>query len=235
MVGFFGKVSTHGDFVARRLAPSFQQPWDAWLQAGLQDSRQALGERWLATYLCSPLWRFALAAGVCDDHAWAGVLMPSVDRVGRHFPLTVAGGGGAPLDQLAQQGHWYERVEELALSALREDFALDAFDAALCALVMPEPAPKPPAVLSFERGQALDARLLAAIAAAALDGHSLWWTDGSAQVAPCLVVCRGLPAFSALLDGDWSLRNGGPAFARTTALANANTTQSHPRASGDPC
>ncbi len=218
VAGFFGKVSTHGDFVARRLAPSFQQPWDAWLQEGLQASRQALGDRWLATYLCSPIWRFALAGGVCGESAWAGVLMPSVDRVGRHFPLTVAGEGGAPLDQLGQQRKWYERVEELALSALRDDFALDAFDAALCALAMPEPATAPPSMLPFEPGQALDARLLGAIAAAALEGQSLWWTDGSAEVAPCLVVCRGLPAFSALLDGDWSLQNGVPAFARTTVL-----------------
>ncbi|MFC0134094.1 type VI secretion system-associated protein TagF [Massilia eurypsychrophila] len=199
MVGFFGKVSTHGDFVARRLAPSFQQPWDAWLQAGLQASRQALGERWLATYLCSPIWRFALAPGVCGERACAGVLMPSVDRVGRHFPLTVASEGGAPLDQLMQQGHWYERLEELALSALGEHFSLDAFDAALCALAMPAQTKAPPAVLSFERGQAVDERLLRAIAAAALDEHSMWWSDGSAQVAPCLVVCRGLPAFAALL------------------------------------
>jgi type VI secretion system protein ImpM len=199
MAGFFGKVSTHGDFVARRLAPSFQQPWDAWLQAGMQASRLELGERWLATYLCSPIWRFALAPGVCGERACAGVLMPSVDRVGRHFPLTVAGEGGAPLDQLAQQGHWYERLEELALSALRDDFSLDAFDAALGALAMPAPVKAPSAVLSFARGQAVDERLLRAIAAAALDEHSLWWSDGSAQVAPCLVVCRGLPTFAALL------------------------------------
>jgi type VI secretion system protein ImpM len=204
--GFFGKVSSHGDFVARRLAPSFQEPWDAWLQAGLQASRQALGTRWLATYLNSPIWRFALAPGVCGDSAWAGVLMPSVDRVGRHFPLTVAGAGAAPLEQLAQHGVWYARLEELALSTLREDFRLDAFDAALCALAPPQPVnglPSAPAVFAFDAAQPLNAQLLGAVAAAALDRHSLWWTDGSAEVEPCLAVCRGLPELAALLDGDW--------------------------------
>jgi type VI secretion system protein ImpM len=213
--GFFGKVSSHGDFVARRLSPSFQDPWDAWLQAGLRASRQALGTRWLATYLSSPIWRFALTPGVCGASGWAGVLMPSVDRVGRHFPLTLAAAGAAPLDQLAHHGAWYSRLEELALSSLREGFSLDSFDAALRAVAPPQ-ATNPQArgqVLALDPDQPLDeqlaepsAQLLIGIAAAALDGQSLWWTDGSAKVAPCLLVCRGLPApdaFAALLDGDW--------------------------------
>jgi type VI secretion system protein ImpM len=44
------------------------------------------------------------------------------------------------------------------------------------------------------------------VAAAALRGQSLWWTDGSAQVEPGLLMCRGLPApaaFSAMLAGNW--------------------------------
>jgi type VI secretion system protein ImpM len=221
--GFFGKVSSHGDFVARRLPPSFQEPWDAWLQAGLQASRQALGPRWLATYLGSPIWRFALTPGICGASGWAGVLMPSVDRVGRHFPLTLAAEGAAPLDQMAHQGTWYSRLEELALSSLGEGFSLESFDAALRALAPPQGLPPPAngyAVLALDPDQPLDdqlaepsARLLIGIAAAALDGQSLWWTDGSAKVAPCLLVCRGLPApaaFAALLDGDWrSHRWGG--------------------------
>jgi type VI secretion system protein ImpM len=214
--GFFGKVSSHGDFVARRLAPSFLDPWDAWLQAGLQASRQALGAHWLATYLSSPIWRFALTPGVCGPSGWAGVLMPSVDRVGRHFPLTLAAAGMAPLDQLVHQGAWYSRLEELALSSLREGFSLESFDAALRALATPQGSTPPAAgqaVLALDPHRPLDqqlaapsAQLLIGIAGAALDGQSLWWTDGSAKVAPCLLVCRGLPApdaFAALLDGDW--------------------------------
>lgn len=214
--GFFGKVSSHGDFVARRLPPSFQNPWDAWLQAGMQASRQALATRWLATYLSSPIWRFALAPRVCGSDAWAGVLMPSVDRVGRHFPLTLAAVAGAPLEQMTQHGAWYAQLEELALSTLDDGFALDAFDAALLTLTLPRRMDGPeqrPAVLALDPDLAVDeqlaappARLLAGIAAAALDGHSLWWTDGSDKVAPCLVVCRGMPeaaAFSGMLDGEW--------------------------------
>lgn len=212
--GFFGKVTTHGDFVSRRLAPTLLGVWDAWLQAGMQSSREQLGARWLETYLTSPLWRFVLAPGVCDQHAWAGVLMPSVDRVNRHFPLTLAAGavgGGAMMDWVADGADWFAQLEDLALSSLSEGFVLEQFDAALQAM-----APLPDAASGVDTGNAgsrialasLDAvtALLPQIATAALRGHSLWWTDGSAEVEPSLLMCRGLPApatFSALLAGNW--------------------------------
>src|ERR1700712_4294952 len=89
-LGFYGKLASRGDFVSLGLPQSFIQPWDTWLAAGLHVSQQQLGEDWLDAYLVSPLWRFVLAAGVCGPEAVVGVLMPSIDRVGRYFPLTVA-------------------------------------------------------------------------------------------------------------------------------------------------
>lgn len=214
MAGFFGKVVTHGDFVTRRLPPALVGLWDAWLQAGLQASRELLGARWLDVYLTSPVWRFALAPGACDEHAWAGVLMPSVDRVGRHFPLTIAAGapgGAALLDWIADGQDWYAQADALALSTLQEGFALDSFDSAVQAL-----APLPDAALTGQLGDAdwrvelpsFDAlaALAPRISAAALRGHSLWWTEGSAEVAPSLLMCRGLPGpelFCGMLAGVW--------------------------------
>lgn len=212
--GFFGKVSSHGDFVSRRLPQGMLAVWDGWLQASLQASRGVLGPRWLDTYLTSPIWRFALAPGVCDNNAWAGVLMPSVDRVGRHFPLTLAAGapgGAAVLDWVANGGAWFAQLEALALSSLEHHFALDRFDEQLLAM---EPLSDAPIVgISGAAGMRLPldnvdgASLLAPhIAAAALRGQSLWWTDGSAHVAPGMLMCRGLPApaaFGAMLAGNW--------------------------------
>ena len=88
--GFYGKVPTRGDFVSRRLPWTFVDPWDRWLQGGLACSRDQLGDAWLEVYLTSPVWRFALTPGVCGDAGWIGIVLPSVDRVGRYFPLTVA-------------------------------------------------------------------------------------------------------------------------------------------------
>ncbi len=222
--GFFGKVTSHGDFVGRRLAASFQQGWDGWLQAGMQHSKQALAERWAPTYLSSPIWRFALARGVCGENAWVGLMMPSVDRVGRHFPLTLAAcidGQESLLDCASLHDEWFQDLEELALSSLAEGFSLDDFDAALCNLGPPDTAgatviavpTEAGTVIALDPAQELHAQLSApsvslmkAVAGAALHEHSLWWTDGSQQIPPCMLVCNGLPsaaAFIALFDGTW--------------------------------
>lgn len=215
--GFFGKVTTHGDFVSRRLPAAPLAVWDAWLQAALQGSREQLGQRWLDTYLTSPIWRFALAPGVCDTNAWAGVLMPSVDRVGRHFPLTIAAampGGAAMLDWLAQGKPWYDAVEDLALSSLEEGFVLDDFDMALQGLEPLAESVASPAGFYGAAGfrlplPGIDALMegMPQLLGAALHNHSMWWSEGSESVEPCALLCRGLPApgaFAGMLAGAWT-------------------------------
>jgi type VI secretion system protein ImpM len=206
--GFYGKLASHGDFVTRRLPPAVSAAWDRWLQAAMQGSREQLGPGWLDAYLTGPLWRFALAPGVCDTRAWAGVLMPSVDRVGRHFPLVLAAGvaGAVPLaGWLGDAGGWFEQIEELALSTLDTGFDFDRFDTALAALGAPSAAPAPGSAgpLGWQlplKGDAGEAA--GAVAAAALGGHSVWWTEGSDRVEACVRLFRGLPAppaFAAML------------------------------------
>lgn len=129
--GFFGKFPVRGDFISRRLPADFIRDWDGWLQGSLTASREVLGENWLAVYLTSPLWRFILSPGVCGPHGWMGVLMPSVDRVGRYFPLTLAlalnrDNGLAGL--FVSAADWFGRLEHLALSCLEDGFDLDIFD-----------------------------------------------------------------------------------------------------------
>ena len=217
--GFFGKVSSHGDFVARRLPSDSVQAWDHWLQQCLHASRQQLGAAWLAHYLTSPIWRFALDKGVIDQHAWAGVLMPSVDRGGRHFPLMIAGAseGHAPLLQwLSEEKAWFDQLEELALASLEDGFMLSQFDAGLAAMnALPavpdgiEDQAKPGALRCLSIGslaqvQAAMPALTGGIAQSLLQGHSLWWTEGSPSIQASLLVCAGLPAptsFAAMLDG----------------------------------
>ena len=88
-VGLFGKLPSHGDFLRRRASDAFVDAWDAWLRECLADSREALGERWLDVYLTSPAWRFVCAAGACGPAPVIGLMVPSVDRVGRYFPFTL--------------------------------------------------------------------------------------------------------------------------------------------------
>ena len=226
--GFYGKLPGLGDFVTRRLPAEFVQPWDLWLRESLAATRAQLGETWLDTYLTSPLWRFVLSPGLVGQRVWAGVLMPSVDRVGRYFPLTLAcplDAGVDPLGLLVQP-EWFERAEALALTGLDDDWAIERFDAHLLALgspTCPAPVTARPAPLD-EQVRAnlwrLPARSPADIRAAcpalflrALEqvfcGYSLWWSSGSDRVEPSFLACQGLPspdAVSALLAGDWTAR-----------------------------
>lgn len=136
--GFFGKIPSLGDFVSRRLPRNFIDPWDQWLQSGMRSSQELLGDEWLSIYLVSPIWRFALSPGLCGASSWAGVMIPSVDRVGRYYPLTLAQPVNA--QQMANlflpDCGWFAQLEELALSVLEENFDFEAFDQSVSALVM---------------------------------------------------------------------------------------------------
>jgi len=146
--GIFGKLPWLGDFVTRRLPHSFVEPWDDWLQRGMAATREALGEVWLDSFLTAPVWRFLLPAGSAGPAAMAGLLMPSVDRVGRYFPLTLA----SPLDAdpgpeapLLAAG-WFDMLERTALAALDDATAPEAWEAAVERLGPPpltgqEPSP----------------------------------------------------------------------------------------------
>ncbi|MFK3774372.1 type VI secretion system-associated protein TagF [Pseudomonas sp. NPDC089406] len=198
-LGFYGKLACRGDFVSRGLPQTFIQPWDQWLAAGLQASQQGLGEHWLEAYLVSPLWRFALAPGVCGPDAVVGVLMPSIDRVGRYFPLTVAqvlGAGESLASVVAGGDEWFEGVEQVLLATLEPDAAFESFEAALQPFRDARPLLQGPRN-TFGGLQRLDAtspegRALA-LAECACEGMSLWWGRGSERIAPGLMRCAGLP------------------------------------------
>lgn len=222
--GFYGKVPSLGDFVTRRLPTELIAPWDQWLQESLAASRTQLGDGWLDRYLTSPLWRFVLSPGVAGQTVWTGVLMPSVDRVGRYFPLTLACPLPAGTNPMAVLGaaHWFDQAEDLALSALGEPFSLESFDAQVLALGAPQVAAPPTGPRAPESPGRPNAWHLSAATVADLPGacttllaqafevvflgYSLWWTQGSDAVAPSLLACQGLPpadGFTALLNGDW--------------------------------
>lgn len=132
--GLFGKVPAHGDFISRQLPGDFLKVWDEWLQCVVAGSKERLGDSWLDIYLTSPIWRFALRPGVVDGNAWAGVLVPSVDSVGRYFPLTLAVQIPAHTDifsLLSESPEWYAQLEAVALAALHEQQNADSLLMAL--------------------------------------------------------------------------------------------------------
>ena len=131
--GWYGKLPALGDFASRRLPPEFVEPWDRWLAAGLAAWREHDAE-WLDAFLAAPTWRFVLGADLPFDRSpgYAGVLMPSVDRVGRYFPLTVA--RARANGQSSTPASWLEALEKMAVAALVEDWSAERFDDALAGL-----------------------------------------------------------------------------------------------------
>lgn len=129
LMGLYGKVPAHGDFVRRGLPSSFVGPWDAWLQQGMAAAREALGPRWPAAWDEAPPWRFALPAGACGPDAVAGVMLPSEDMVGRRFPVTLAAllapGAATP------GPGWFAALEAAALAGRAGQADADALAAAI--------------------------------------------------------------------------------------------------------
>lgn len=180
--GWFGKLPGIGDFAHRRLPAEFRAAWDGWLQEGLMQLRLRHEGEWRERYLEGPLWFFVLAPGVADGQAWVGVMMPSVDGVGRYFPFTLAAALQGTKPAAAEWPAllaWWQGGAQAALQALEQDLDAAAFDALLAAV--------------FGRNEALveggDAP------AWPTHGQSLWLTHpeaGAAAGAPALTAA-GLP------------------------------------------
>lgn len=219
--GCYGKIPTLGDFVHRGLGRRQIETWDEWLQGCMRESRRVLGDDWLDFYLEAPVWYFAAGPGNLDQQTWIGVLIPSVDRVGRYFPLSIVRefGSGSPLDAMRQAREWYAAAERLALDCLDEQFQAGDLESRLREL----PAVASGAVAPVEGDGAPDEgtgrvyllgnspstnEVLSAIADDTLlqlyPGYSVWWTAGSRAVAAALLVASAMPdhaAFSAMLNG----------------------------------
>ncbi len=182
MIALFGKLPARRDFIARNVPNTVLEAVEPWLQESLAQSRESLGKGWLELYLAAPMWRFWWARSLAGAGA-AGVLMPSVDRVGRYFPLLAFALAPREADfalpSPADDG-WYLALEGALLSALSEEATLEALLERLAA------QPAAPAV---------------AAAGAAVDG-SLWWTIGGGAAPPRKMAWPAFPppgAFAAML------------------------------------
>jgi len=153
-IGYFGKLPAKGDFLRAGLPEDFIAPLDAWCRDCLAASRAALGERWDEAWMSAPVWRFLLPTGACGAQAALGVWLPSMDKVGRHFPFLLCALADSVVD-LEQGGTWVEAAEAAGLGGVVEDMPHDVIAAALR---MP-------------------------VADSMLQGPG-WWTEGSPFVKP---------------------------------------------------
>ncbi|MGO1077097.1 type VI secretion system-associated protein TagF [Inquilinus sp. CA228] len=212
--GFYGKLPARADFVGAGLRPETVGRWDAWLQQSVAAGEAAIGADWADLFFVAPLWRFILPAGACGRFTLIGVLMPSVDAVGRCFPLMLGQEIERPVDPvglMAGSGPWFAAAEALALDALGEGFDLAEFGRGLppWSVVRGASVPQSP-IRENGVGTWVDLPIASAApaAVAALAGRGgLWWTTGARHVPPGVAVSAGLVApdgFPALVDGRWA-------------------------------
>lgn len=168
VTGFYGKLPARGDFVRAGLPRSFTDPWDDWLRVAIAGSRTKMGDDWLPAYLESPVWRFCLPPGLCGSLPAVGLMLPSVDKAGRYFPLTFA----ALCERGCGVDAWLDRCEDAGFAALEQDSPPDAI---IAAIGQPEPALR-------ERDRT-----------GASSHDSIWWTQGSPRVLESRLVLRDLP------------------------------------------
>ncbi|MEM7319813.1 MAG: type VI secretion system-associated protein TagF [Pseudomonadota bacterium] len=202
-IGAFGKMPSVGDFFRLTVPTGFVQVWDEWIQRGMLDGAQTYGDQWDSHYMSAPIWRFCLAPGLAGPQKMLGVLMPSVDRVGRRFPLTLAtplsAEGSAILDHFRETA-LLRQMENLALDALEDDMTRDLLAERLATL--PEPQRRASAAvrglgqtLVVTQGEGIG-DVLPDLAAGLLAGRygspSIWSTEIGG--VPRLMVCDGLPA-----------------------------------------
>ena len=120
----FGKLPSHGDFIARGLSATEISAWDDALATSLEAARREFGEDFERRYAQAPPWRFFVEVG----HSWmAGAIAPSVDKVGRLFPV-VAGARSARCESVVG---WAAHCETQLFDAIQYGWSVSQLAEAL--------------------------------------------------------------------------------------------------------
>ncbi len=173
----FGKMPAHGDFVSRGLADETIEAGDAAIADAVARAIHDWDAEWDDVYVETPVWRFIATPGVLGPTWLAGVFMPSVDAVGRQFPL-VGGFAATTMALLAETGSTGAALDA-AEGALRQAL-LDVrpVDAVLAQLADIAAAQFGPARQAGDPAALFAAGLLSALEAAPWSPRALWWVAG---------------------------------------------------------
>jgi type VI secretion system protein ImpM len=216
----YGKLPAKRDFIAIGTPRAFLDIWEPWMQGGISASRNNLKDEWKQVFLTAPIWRFWLGADLCGTTV-LGAFMPSLDGVGRYFPLTLIAypdeGAAIPPPELDPQDAWFAEAEKFLLATLEQDATFDAVTAGLGQLVLPSddnPVPRRDDMVSLDGGMAaqaedeelpdLFASLRLADPASVYAAATFWWTLGGDGYPPLALAARRMPApvqFTEMLTG----------------------------------
>src|SRR4051794_25533898 len=125
-----------------------------------------MGPVWLPAFLQAPVWRFCLPAGMCGQCSTLGLMLPSVDKAGRYFPLTFAALRSTGVS-LAADEKWLDQCETAGRAALERNSTPQQTAAILAS----------PTLLDDPAGLR----------------DAVWWSEGSVCMEPTRMLLNGLP------------------------------------------
>lgn len=201
--GAFGKMPTVGDFF--RLSPpaGFVRIWDPWVQSIMALGQATYGPHFDRFFMSAPIWRFTLPAGVAASQKVTGVIMPSVDRVGRRFPLTLMSTlstpGPASFDHLSDTA-MFEKLEDIALDCLEDSMDQERLTQLLARVPVPDMRAVAPLRASEDCivltgvGEVADVPLTVAGGLLERQGKNLGVWSAVLEGKPRMLACRGLPS-----------------------------------------
>lgn len=208
--GYMGKVPGRGDFLTHNVQPEIRDLFFEWCQACLAVSRDQLGDDWMDAYLTAPIWHFCAGPGGIAEAGVVGTMIPSVDRVGRHFPfMVVSNYSGSAMDAW-RHPDWASAMEDSILAVLDDHWEEGPWRQRLADVPLPSsdstrlswPATEGNVMIP---GEAREAEWLDALLRCQ-NGQAVWWSQGSAFVEPATLLTDGLPKvgqFAAMMVGKW--------------------------------
>lgn len=137
LCGLFGKLPWKRDFIAIAAPRPFLHLWEPWLADCLVQARADLGdEAWRGAFRAAPIWHFHLRADARGAHHF-GAFTPSMDAIGRYFPLTLVAEDEAascehPECETCQK--WFDAAGDFLLTILDGELSREAIEAGLARL-----------------------------------------------------------------------------------------------------
>lgn len=117
-MAIYGKLPAHSDYVLLNLPAVMETTLHQWSVEMLAKTEQVLGhDQWLNAFLQAEPCVCVLQAGCPDAVSFYGVMIPSVDRVGRYFPLF----SGVCISKSVAPEHLDKQTMTSAMAAILEE------------------------------------------------------------------------------------------------------------------
>jgi len=145
-VAAFGKTPKMGDFLRVGSVGRVGEVFDDWIQQGMAAAEAKRGAAWAPAYKAGELWAFIFRAprSVNVREGLVGVMKPSVDAVGRRFPLVVCSAAlqqcVVPWPHVLPMG-FGDFLDRAATLLLESDTIAGIADMQNALLRIPEPVP----------------------------------------------------------------------------------------------